>query len=312
MISALIKFGKKILLSLIVVAMLLSGNIITSYADYSENSTRPVDIVIRAGEWANENQAKPGKRYVWGTDINISRHGLSAKDIPSDIPLRIENNEWFISEADINLKLARAIATKLDRYYGINVNLQYATEANSDLNNAGRIADKCDPKIYLSVHHNSYKDDTTGYFFMVNQGDINSSKVARKISESIADNGMIPQRDNRENDGYIGELNTVKKDDRICILGEFGYFNKAELMKIISNEYVDYISNKVAESLYNQLKNMTKDIETVIVKESQPKTTGIKNTNREDTSVIISFTEEGFNVTNLHVEETEVVQLSFK
>ena len=164
MLRAIINFGKGLLLSLIFSAMILSGipkQNIYSYADYSENSSRQVDIVIRAGEWGNENQAKPGKRYNWGSDINISQHGISIKDIPSDIPLRCEDNQWFISEFDINLKLAKAIAKKLDSKYSVDVNLQYATTKNQDLNAAGRIAVKSNPKIYLSVHHNEYKDDTT-------------------------------------------------------------------------------------------------------------------------------------------------------
>ena len=259
MLRTIINFGKKLLLTLIFSALLIvsvpTGNRY-SYADYSENETRNVQVVIRAGEWANDNQAKSGKRYNWGQDINISQHGISAKDIPTDIPLRKENNQWFISEFDINLKLARAIAKKLDNKYGVDVNLQYATSKSQDLNAAGRIANKCNPKIYLSVHHNSYNDDSTGYFLMYNKGDYNSNVVAKKLANSISDNGMVPQRENRANDGYIGELNSVAKEGRISILGEFGFFNKAEIVKICSDEYVNYVSDKISESLYNQLKLM--------------------------------------------------------
>lgn len=261
MLSLLLKYAKKVLLILILVGMLLVSFTSISYSDYSENSNRPVDIVVRVGEWGNEQQVKPGKRYTWGRDINISQHGLNAKDIPTDIPLRCENNEWFISEFDINLKLAKAIAMKLSDNYGVDVNLQYATNASGDLNSAGRIANQNNPKIYLSVHHNSFKDDTTGYFFMSNRGDVQSSIFAKELSDSFANNGLIPQRSNRANDGYIGELNTVNKEGRISILGEFGYFNKAELLKIVSNEYVNYVSDQVAYSLYNQLNEMNKSSE---------------------------------------------------
>ena len=256
MLRAIINFGKKLLLSLIVAAMIVTSVPKNIFANYSENEIRNVDVVVRAGEWANENQAKPGKRYLWGGNINISQHGISAKEIPTDIPLRCENNEWFISEFDINLKLARAIAKKLDSKYGVDVNLQYADNKSEDLNAAGRIAAKCNPKVYLSVHHNSFKDDTTGYFFMSNEGDYASSVFARRLSDAMAENGLIPQRDNRANDGYIGELNKVKAENRISILGEFGYFNKAEIVKICSDEYVNYVSDKVAESIYVQLKEI--------------------------------------------------------
>lgn len=259
MIDMLIKYGKKILLVLLVGALLLSSLPKKVYADYSENSNRNVDIVVRAGEWGNSETVKPGKRYNWGGDINISQHGISASEIPTDIPLRCEDNNWFISEFDINLKLAKAIAKKLDSKYGVDVNLQYATSPKEDLNSAGKIASKSNPKIYLSIHHNAYKDDTTGYFIMSNEGDIKSSLYAKKLSDVLKDNGKVPQRENRSNNGYIGELNHVKKENRISILGEFGYFNKAEITTIVSDEYVDYVSDKVAESLYNQLLEMKEE-----------------------------------------------------
>lgn len=259
MINTIIKYGKKILLVLIINSLLLTSLPKNVYADYSENSNRQVDIVIRVGEWGNSETVKVGKRYIWGEDINISQHGISVNEIPTDIPLRCENNSWFISEFDINFKLAKAIAKKLDSKYNVDVNLQYATNPNEDLNSAGRIADKSNPKIYLSVHHNAYKDDTTGYFIMSNEGDIKSSLYAKKLSEALKDNGKIPQRENRANNGYIGELNQVKKENRISILGEFGYFNKAEITTIVSDEYVNYVSDKVAESLYDQLTEMNKE-----------------------------------------------------
>jgi len=300
MLRAIIKFGRNLLAAILFAAMVLTIQPKdTAYADYSENETRKVDVVIRAGEWGNQNTVKPGKRYTWGKDINLSQHGISISEIPKDIPLRCENNEWFISEFDINLKLARAISKKLDNKYGVNVNLQYATNKSGDLNAAGRKAKACDPKIYLSVHHNSYKDDSTGYFFMYNEGDMNSSAVANKLSNSIANNNYVPQRQNRANDGYIGELNQFKDTNKISILGEFGYFNKAEIVKICSDDYVNYVSDKIAESIYNQLQEMNP-------KEKQM----ITSKNLE--YVKITINEEKVVVNNTRtVKEPEVIKLSF-
>ena len=299
MLSAIIRFGKNLLMMVIFGAMILAYPS-KSYADYSENENRPVDIVIRAGEWGNENQVKPGKRYDWGNDINISKHGISAKDIPSDIPLRCENNQWFISEFDINLKLARAIAKRLDQY-GVDVNLQYATNKSGDLNAAGRKAKACDPKIYLSVHHNSYKDDSTGYFFMYNQGDRKSAKAAVRLSESIKYNGKVPQRENRANDGYIGELNQVGDVSRISILGEFGYFNKAEIVKICSDEYVNYVADAIARQLVEELNQI------------EQSTMKIVQSNVEEVKLVFSDAEQKATIENKVVNETrEVIILSFK
>ena len=307
MLRTIINFGKNLLLTIIFCALLVvSIPVGHSYADYSENEIRNVQVVIRAGEWANDKQAKSGKRYSWGQDINISQHGILAKDIPADIPLRKEDNQWFISEFDINLKLARAIAKKLDSKYGVDVNLQYATSKSQDLNAAGRIAASCNPKIYLSVHHNSFKDDTTGYFIMSNEGDYNSSVFAKKLANSFSDNGMIPQRDNRTNKGgYIGELNTVAKEGRISILGEFGYFNKAEIVKICSDEYVNYVSDKVAESIYKQLQFMEKNN----VKQAKEKTKESMYyiaENEEVEEVVVRLSNNVYNVND------DVVVVSFK
>ena len=300
MLQAIIKFGRNLLAAVIFAAMILTGlPKDTAYADYSENEIRQTDVVIRAGEWGNEKTVKSGKRYTWGSDINISNHGISIKEIPSDIPLRCENNEWFISEYDINLKLARAIAKKLDSKYGVNVNLQYATNKSEDLNAAGRRAAKCNPKIYLSVHHNSYNDDSTGYFFMYNEGDTASADVANKLSNSIVNNGYVPQRQNRANNGYIGELNHVKETNRISILGEFGYFNKAEIVKICSDEYVNYVSDRIAESIYNQLQEM-----------NSKETMMIADKNREYIKITIKDDKAVVNNTRTTVEP-EVIKLSF-
>lgn len=301
MLQAIIKFGRNLLAAIIFAALIITSASTkdTAYADYSENEIRQTDVVIRAGEWGNEKTVKPGKRYTWGNDINISKHGISIKEIPSDIPLRCENNEWFISEYDINLKLAKAIAKKLDSKYGVNVNLQYATNKSEDLNAAGRKAAKCNPKIYLSVHHNAYDDNSTGYFFMYNEGDTASANVANKLSKSIVNNGYVPQRQNRVNNGYIGELNHVKETNRISILGEFGYFNKAEIVKICSDEYNDYVSDKIAESIYNQLQEM-----------NSKETMMIADKNREYLKITIKDEEVVVNNTRT-TAEPEIVKLSF-
>lgn len=312
MLTMLLKWGKKVLLVLIMATMVVVSIPTKSYANYTENSDRPVDIVIRAGEWGNEHEAKPGKRYIFDGDINISQHGLSSKDIPSDIPIRCEDNQWFISEFDINLKLARAIAKKLDSKYGVDVNLQYATSKKQDLNAAGRIAVKSNPKIYLSVHHNAYKDDTTGYFFMCNENDYDSAIAAKKLSNSISNNGMVPQRDNRHNTGYIGELNEVGKSNvKIAVLGEFGYFNKAEIKIITSDKYVDYVSDKIAESLYNQLK----EIKEKEIKQAETKSTkdviniardNYRKSDKEE--VVVRISDDIAVIENVKEETTVTVQ----
>ena len=109
------------------------------------------DVVIRAGEYEN----KPGKRiYV---DQNF--------DVPEGIELRKDEDGYFISEWDINVKLATKLAGYLTAY-GINTELQIAEDKSEDLNSAGRIARSKNPKIYLSIHHNYFQNDSTGYIYI--------------------------------------------------------------------------------------------------------------------------------------------------
>lgn len=234
------EIGKKVLLCLIISGMVVSSLAFTkpSYADMSINSNRKVDIVVRTGEYSY----KPGKRaYV----TNI-------KNIPTDIPLRKDENGFYIHEYDINVKLATKIAQKLaDK--GLDVDLQKTNGKSEDLNSAGRLAKAKEPSIYLSIHHNSFKEDSSGYFFMVNEKDTKSSLLAKDLSDSIKNNpSNIPQMENRVNhNSYIGEMN--KCPGEINILGEFGFFSNVEneLPKIMSDEYTDYVSEKMADELYD-------------------------------------------------------------
>jgi len=201
-----------------------------------ETSNTP-DIVVRPGEY----DGKPGKRvYINPNLVNV----------PSDIPVKVDDKGFYIQEFDINFKLCKAIVSKLEAK-GVNVKFQVAENKYQDLNAAGRAASKSGAKMYLSVHHNSFKENSEGYFFMTNQGNAKDAKYAQQMSDAIC-NGSVKQCKNRINDGYIGEMNET--GGMINILGEFGFFsNVNELQKIISNEQVEYVSTQLAEEIYEIL-----------------------------------------------------------
>lgn len=195
------------------------------------------DIVVRPGEY----DGKPGKRvYINPNTVNV----------PADIPIKVDQHGSYIQEFDINMKLSKAIVRKLEAK-GINVKFQVAENKYQDLNAAGRAAAKTGAKMYLSVHHNSFKADSEGYFFMTNEQNVNDAKYAQQMSDAIK-GGSVRQCKNRENNGYIGEMNMT--GGMINILGEFGYFsNIEELQKIISDEQVEYVSTQLAEEIYEIL-----------------------------------------------------------
>lgn len=219
------------------IAMLLSVSTLSTSVFTPTNKT---DVVIRVGEYEN----KPGKRIYVESDFQT----------PDDIPLRKDDKGYFISEWDINMKLAKRIVHYLE-YYGANVNLQTAYSKKEDLNTAGRIAKSKDPLVYFSVHHNYYEDESSGYFMMVNENSNKDKKYAEALSNALKDNpGKIPKREVRIQNGYIGEMNV--KPGSINMLGEFGYFsNKEELKKIMDDKQVDYMAKEIANVLVNIIEN---------------------------------------------------------
>lgn len=238
---------KKLTIALIMAALIIS-NFGTGTADAlltMGGGTQP-DIVVRCGEYGNDEAVKAGKRIY----INQNTY----EQVKNQIKVRQDKHGMFISEFDINQKLSTRIAQKLSQK-GVRVDLQISSQKSQDLNAAGRWAAKKTPDIYFSIHHNAYQETSSGYFFMVNNKDHVSAKVAQQLSESMADNPMnIPQMKNRVNDGYIGEMNEMAKTDSINILGEFGFFsNPEEVVKICNDQQIEFIAERMSNELIKTL-----------------------------------------------------------
>ena len=249
MINLLLTKFKKVLLLLIIGAMVftstghaLSDDYFTWKVEPDHTETmvvqqRQCEVIIRAGEY----QGKAGKRiYVNNSTVNL----------PSDIPVRNDGDGkgFYVSEWDINVKEAKALVTKLQAQ-GINAKLQIAYSKSEDLNAAGRIANKSNPKLYVSVHHNYYDANSTGYFAMYNPNNQASKDAANRLSNAINNNGKVPQRACRENTGYIGELNVINSST-VPVLLELGFFsNISELEQICSDSYVEHVSTNLAKEI---------------------------------------------------------------
>lgn len=248
MLNLLIKYAKRILTLLIVAALFTTAGYCyeqrDQYIRYSIEeavevmNNRACEVIVRVGEYDN----KPGKRiYLNDVDIRF-------KDIPTDIKIHSDAHGAYIHEYDINLKEGRALVESL-RANGVNAQLQFTNLKTQDLNAAGKIANKSNPYLYVSIHHNYYDGNAQGYFAMYNPNDNNSKIVANRLSNAIANNGLVRQRENQQNTGYIGELNSLNKSTTGVLL-ELGFFsNGAELKNICSDNYVNYVSNKLADEL---------------------------------------------------------------
>lgn len=220
---------------------LMVGATLPQQINALECTNMDTDIVIRVGEYPN----KPGKRLD-----NVD------KDFDIDVPIRYDNGRYCIQEYDLNYKVANAIVKYLESQ-GVNVVLQDTQNKSQDLNSAGRKAKSLNPDIYLSIHHNSYTENSSGYFFMSNVGDTKSAECAKRLSNAMSDNPMlIPQMENRRNvNNYIGELN--QKPGKINMLGEFGFFsNPNEVKKCASDEQVEYIAKQLGNELIKILKEV--------------------------------------------------------
>ena len=248
MLNILIKHFKKILTLLIIAALFTTigyGHEKDQYIKYSimestveAMQNRACEVVVRVGEYDN----KPGKR------IYLNEVDIRYKDIPTDIKIHSDSHGAYIHEYDINLKEGKALVDAL-RANGVNAQLQFTDMKSQDLNAAGRIANKSNPYLYVSIHHNYYNSNSNGYFAMYNPNDNQSRIVANRLSNAITNNGIVRQRENQPNTGYIGELNALNKST-IGVLLELGFFsNGTELKNICSDNYVEYVSNKLADEL---------------------------------------------------------------
>ena len=203
------------------------------------NTSNP-DIILRIGEYPD----KPGKRLTLPTN----------ESYPLPVKYNSAEDNYYICEYYFNQKIARALYQYL-KANNVNVILQDTQSKKEDLNAAGRMAKQKNPLIYLSIHTNSYEDNSSGYFFLTNEGDNLSKEIANQLSFTLKDNQLIPQMQNRIQNGYIGELNV--KPGKINILGEFGFFsNKKEARNLSSDQYVNYVAKHMGDELIKIIKTL--------------------------------------------------------
>ena len=256
MLSILINKFKNVL-KLLLLGALIMTSISTTFAstldkqseyccyNIVEETERQCEIVIRPGEY----NLKPGKRiYIDNLDIRW-------KDIPKDIPIHQDSEGHFISEFDINLKIAKKVNQELINR-GVSTKLQITENKKQDLNQAGRIANASNPYLYLSLHHNFYSSTSNGYLSMYNQGNTKAKEIATRLNNSIQGNGKVRRIDDIVNTGQIGELNKLS-ESTIGVLMELGFFsNPNELKVICSDEYTDYVATHLADELANIIQDL--------------------------------------------------------
>ena len=208
---------------------------------FVECSSPKTDIVIRLGEYPH----KPGKRL----SLDSNNYDFNNLEISYDSV----RNSYYISEYSFNKKLGTALYNYL-KDKNINAVLQDTSSKYEDLNSAGRKAKQHNPKIYLSIHTNSYDNSSTGYLFLTNNDEL-SKKMARRLSDALKDNGSIPQRYNQINSGYIGELN--EKPGTINILAELGFFSNFKEAQVLSSDaYVEYVASHLGDEIISILETL--------------------------------------------------------
>ena len=103
--------------------------------------------------------------------------------------------------------------------------------------------------------------DANGYMFITGgNATWSDNKLADNLSEAMANNPYVRQRNNMYNANYIGELNVVDNFNTIAVLGEFGFFtNDKDLDNLTEDEYIDYIARNVANEISSLLNKIDKN-----------------------------------------------------
>ena len=149
-----------------------------------------------------------------------------------------------VSEKEITLAIVLALKEKLE-YSGIQVVLTRSGDQDVDLDERWMMANASGAELFVSIHCNSFPDDTVkgfeGYYYQ----DADSKRFAELIFSAAENYPSIHTRSIREED-YRVLRNTVMPS----VLLEIGYLsNAAERADLQSGEYQDTLAQAIFEGI---------------------------------------------------------------
>ena len=172
--------------------------------------------------------------------------------------------ESNILEKDINLKIALTLADLL-KETGVNVimtrNGDYGlydesdtNKKNTDLNNRCKLIEECKAALVVSIHQNSFTNNTVSGAQVFYYSDSEKSKsLAQEITDSLSTTiGKENTRPIKANSDYYLLLNTPCP----CVIIECGFLsNPAETQKLQDSDYQLLLSQAISQGVLDFLNN---------------------------------------------------------
>lgn len=152
-----------------------------------------------------------------------------------------------LEEKDIAMSITKRLKEELERL-GFDVVLTRSTDADVDLSERARIANEAEGDCFVSIHCNSYEDDSVSglecFYFRSEEG----QKLAELISKATAA-GEIDTREVKE-----GNFQVLRETDMPSVLVEVGYMtNPRELTNLASQPYQENLAHAIADGIVEMM-----------------------------------------------------------
>ncbi|MCM1499958.1 MAG: N-acetylmuramoyl-L-alanine amidase [Clostridium sp.] len=158
-----------------------------------------------------------------------------------------------VIEKDINLSVALKLKAILEDN-NIAVILTRSSDENISLAQRTSVANESNADFFISLHCNYYEDDAriAGLECYYNSSDEKESKAyAESIINAVSLNDDIKARDAKAEGYYV-----LRNTQMPAVLVEMGFLsNYSECKKLISDDYQEMMSQKIAEGILNKLKD---------------------------------------------------------
>lgn len=154
-----------------------------------------------------------------------------------------------LEEKDIAMSITKQLKEELEQL-GFDVVLTRSTDADVDLSERASIANEAEGDCFVSIHCNSYEDDSVSglecYYFRSEAG----QQLAEFISKATAA-GDINTREVKE-----GNFQVLRETVMPAVLIEVGYMtNPEELASLASQSYQQSLVHAIAEGIVEMMKD---------------------------------------------------------
>ncbi|SFQ29662.1 N-acetylmuramoyl-L-alanine amidase [Lachnospiraceae bacterium XBB1006] len=154
-----------------------------------------------------------------------------------------------IMEKDITLAVSLKLRDALE-VAGVTVRMTREDDATYPrLKERGPMANRVKADFFISIHCNSYAEDTSIRGFESYYYDEKSSKLSDAMMKAVKDAGIMIQ------DSKYGNFQVLRDTKMPAVLLEIGYMsNSAELADMCREDYQTQLAEAIVKGLYNYIK----------------------------------------------------------